>query len=1385
MALMPNLIRAPSHLTRRACSLGRLSALSCLTALGLGLASPCATLWARSSPQEQPRWELTQWGLNDGLPQSSVTGIVAARDGRLWVSTFAGLAHFDGVSFELWRPNTGSAPIRLTHMINDPLNEGHIWISTDGEGLWRLRDATSPERVEVERVPLPKGYESTVIYDLTASTVKGRAGLWLSTEQGTLWRQPNGSWELSNAKADSRSSELEPLLSTFELDFDERGDLWSCSAQHLYKRTLDGTFTALIPPTHGLEDPVKSLPTCRGGVSYQNFYIALFEEGLWLLSSEGEWWELKARAAQGQEAKRFKGSWKERPWLSEAGELWLMSDTQVMALGDVRELIKSAQAGEPIEPVRYQLSHPGRVIYTEAQGRGGEALWIGTTGGGLYRLSSLGFSEITWPGSPELSEVGPIAQTSQELWFVQGYNTLWRRRAQGGVVRFEELKLPPAVKNQGVTAIGARARGDVLIAREEQLLSLQRGEGRFVEALGSEELSGLGKLSLIQPMAQGAQPYQALEGWWLGTQGGELATLMGPESLERVLLPAELSSSKLLSLIEIKSTQAQGELGPPSERDIAIGHALGVSVRRGGVWRSYHSRDGLPRGDIRALFEAENGVIWLASYGGGIGWISPQGELGVIDVYDAHLSSIHLTPDQSLWLQGNKGLTRVRLSDLERHRQGATEPLVTELFKVGEANGWVRNSAVISEEGALALAGVSGLSVIQTTALMSSAPLPAPKLLSARLGDHELTLPKRGPHDSLSYEATPQDAFRRLEVHYLTSHLKRNRGIAYEHRLIMEGEGGETEQAWLSAGSSKVLSYGHLRPGRYKLQLRSVSLEYAPSEVTELGFIVSHKWYELLWVRLMFGLAFILIPTSLSLWRARLIGRHNRRLRVEMERRGLVEARLREREAHYRHVFNEAANAFLLYTEDGECIEVNEQAIRLFNTSRAELLESPPRLLGLPPLEHWPGQDLSDDTPLLCAKIDGGRFPARMSVVRCVVDPQSAEGVWLVSVMDLSAIVSAHEQQTWVMHQLSVARRLDALGRLSSGIAHDLNNILGALSGNIELLGDEFLEGDSFIEESFQDIKECLSRGSSLSQQLLAFSRAKTHKERTFLNPTELLKGLEKLLHRLMPQGVSLHLDLQETGELKLNQGLFEQILLTLTLHAAEASPAEGEVQISIGSTAQGALQLSVQDQGPPIPLSALSALLEREDEFEDNESQLGPALTSVHRWMREIDGHFTVSRLEHRNQVLVTWPSSELTPMPLTRQRSSRSKERTYRLAVVDDNHELRRVLVRQLTNLGHEVESYGDPLEALDQLKERAEMPDILISDVIMPGLNGRQLATELRRVFPELRVIFISGYTSDVLGEVNTEGRRELLLHKPFSKKALQSHIERLMENEAPEA
>ena len=360
--------------------------------------------------------------------------------------------------------------------------------------------------------------------------------------------------------------------------------------------------------------------------------------------------------------------------------------------------------------------------------------------------------------------------------------------------------------------------------------------------------------------------------------------------------------------------------------------------------------------------------------------------------------------------------------------------------------------------------------------------------------------------------------------------------------------------------------------------------------------------------------------------------------------------------------------------------------------------------------------------------------------------------------VDLTLLVSAHEQEDRLRQRLFQAERLEALGRLAGGVAHDMNNVLGVVSVNLsELRGRVPAEDQTCLD----DAEEGVQRGGALIKQLLAFSR-KQPKEPRRSDLWVVASGLEKMLRRLIPGGRTLTLEGAPGAWVPVGSSQLEQVVLNLVLNAADAAPEGSTVRVRIILEGQW-VALHVEDEGPGIPAEQLDTVFE--PFFTTKEAGgTGLGLPTVKLIVGEAGG--TIALESRPGRTCVTLRLPQLATPATARQPEERSPSIAgTRVVLVDDNTALLRSLTRPLRRLGFELQTFSDPLEAREAMLAAEGPPDVLVTDVVTPHINGRQLADALRARWPGTPVVFISGYTADVLGAV-VEDRRETLLAKPFN-------------------
>ncbi len=352
-------------------------------------------------------------------------------------------------------------------------------------------------------------------------------------------------------------------------------------------------------------------------------------------------------------------------------------------------------------------------------------------------------------------------------------------------------------------------------------------------------------------------------------------------------------------------------------------------------------------------------------------------------------------------------------------------------------------------------------------------------------------------------------------------------------------------------------------------------------------------------------------------------------------------------------------------------------------------------------------------------------------------------------------------------------QRLQAIGQLSGGIAHDLNNLLTAMLGAASLI-----EPRPDDEELVDDIKIAVERATAMTTQLLAFGRGSIVQPRP-IDLAELCRELERLLRRLLPEGIQLHVEApRESATITADPNQVLQILLNLVVNARDAIGPRGAITIAITQEGDDVV-LSVVDDGVGVP----DAIIDRvfEPFFTTKATGTGLGLATVREIVESLGGTIRLESLPAGGtRVAAHFPTSDDRP-EVRRPASSEHDLAGTRVFVVDDDSLVLRGTVRALEKLGCEVAGHSVAEEALGQLAQGSW--DVLLTDVVMPGLNGLELAQRARTLLPGLRVLFMSGYADDALILHGLEQARERLLRKPFTPRALAAVMARALDREQP--
>ena len=382
--------------------------------------------------------------------------------------------------------------------------------------------------------------------------------------------------------------------------------------------------------------------------------------------------------------------------------------------------------------------------------------------------------------------------------------------------------------------------------------------------------------------------------------------------------------------------------------------------------------------------------------------------------------------------------------------------------------------------------------------------------------------------------------------------------------------------------------------------------------------------------------------------------------------------------------------------------------------------------------------------------------------------------------------------------QLYVAQKIEAVGRLSGGIAHDFNNLLGVIIGYSQVLIKKLGPGNALLEHA-EEIEKAGQRAASLTRQLLAFSRQQVLAP-AVLNLNALITDMGKMLHRLIGEDIELELKLsQAIGRVKADQSQLEQVIMNLVINARDALPQGGTLKIETvnetldeaytrqhpGSKAGRFVMISVTDSGTGMTPETLAHLFEPFFTTKERGKGTGLGLATVYGVVKQSGGYISVESEVGKGSCFKVYlpeidePVSVASPPP----PPTETFRGTETILLVEDADALRKLAFTLLEQNGFHVLAAASGLEALKMLEGKHDKIELLLTDVIMPGINGRVLAGRLAAMQPGLKVLYMSGYTDSTIADHGVLDAGTSLLHKPFSEEALIQKVREVLDSELP--
>jgi PAS domain S-box-containing protein len=510
-----------------------------------------------------------------------------------------------------------------------------------------------------------------------------------------------------------------------------------------------------------------------------------------------------------------------------------------------------------------------------------------------------------------------------------------------------------------------------------------------------------------------------------------------------------------------------------------------------------------------------------------------------------------------------------------------------------------------------------------------------------------------------------------------------------------------------------------------------------------------------------------------------------RQQRDSLER--LVEERtasLRDSQERLRVITEASPDADFVYDADGRFIEVNPVAEERYGYSRDEFLNMTVRDLCAPDLidqaENRLRQALTDGLRIeWCHRCkDGREIPVDVAARPFMLLDRLCV---FSSVRDISERKNAEAEREKLQAQFIQVQKMESVGRLAGGVAHDFNNMLGIILGYTELAMNKVDSSDP----AYADLEEVLNatrRSADITRQLLAFAR-KQIVEPVMLDLNNTVESMLKMLRRLIGEDISLAwLPGADVWPVKIDPAQIDQILANLCVNARDAIAGVGRITIETANVtldeAYCALHpgfvpgpfalLAASDDGCGMDPETLDHLFEPFFTTKEVGKGTGLGLATVYGILKQNGGFINVySEPGHGTTFKIYLPRhAGEDPAVEARKQASISSSRGETVLLVEDELSLLEMIRQVLERLGYRVLAADTPGEAIRLAEAHPCSIDLLITDVVMPGMNGRDLAERLQALYPNLKVLFMSGYTADAIVHHDVLEQGVHFVQKPFN-------------------
>ena len=513
----------------------------------------------------------------------------------------------------------------------------------------------------------------------------------------------------------------------------------------------------------------------------------------------------------------------------------------------------------------------------------------------------------------------------------------------------------------------------------------------------------------------------------------------------------------------------------------------------------------------------------------------------------------------------------------------------------------------------------------------------------------------------------------------------------------------------------------------------------------------------------------------------------------DVTERKRVEAQLQKSEAQFRSLVHDAPYGIYRVTLDGQLLHVNPALVAMLGyDSEEELMRlnmekdiyRDPQSRQLFIKEHGHKDDFR------ALEAEWRRKDGKLIAVRITGHPVLEKDN---SLSHFEVFAEDMTERRSLERQLLQAQKMEAIGRLAGGIAHDFNNLLSVILGHSDIL-EQQVGTNSRLRKSVEATRNAAERAAALTMQLLAFSRKQVI-EPAVIDLNASVTEIQKMLHRVIGEDIELAIRLQpDLGFVKADPGQLSQVLMNLAVNSRDAMPNGGKLAIEtanvelddtyvrqhLGARPGPFVMLAVSDTGIGMDSETLSLMFEPFFTTKDPGKGTGLGLSMVYGIIKQNNGYIMAYSEPGRGTTFKIYFPRTAETLPASHKLLKQAQGGSETILLVEDEIALRELTCLLLQEAGYTVLESSGVEDAISTAKDSRLKIDLLLTDIVMPRLDGRELANQLVALRPNLKILYMSGYTDDVILHRGALTHGGLLVQKPFTKNTLLQKVREMLDS-----